>query len=181
MTFSAHAIVIMGISGCGKTTLGKGLAEATGYRFVEGDDLHTAENVARMSAGIALTDDDRWPWLERIAEELKTAREGDGRVVSCSALRYAYRQLLRTRSGGPILFVFPKLSADIVRARLRNRPNHYMPPSLVDSQMATLELPRPDEHVLTIDGDADPARCVDLVMSYLSTVPETPRPTFSHI
>lgn len=168
MTLSANAIVIMGISGCGKSTLGRGLAEATGYRFVEGDDLHPAENIAKMSAGIALTDDDRWPWLERVAEVLRTAREGDGCIVSCSALRYTYRQLLKARSCERLLFVFPALSTDIVRVRLQNRPNHYMPPSLVDSQVATLELPRPDENVLTIDGAAHPSRCVDAVMGFLS-------------
>lgn len=167
MTLSATAIVIMGISGCGKSTLGKGLAEATGYRFIEGDDLHPAENVAKMSSGIALTDDDRWPWLERVAEELNTARAGDGCIVSCSALRYAYRHLLRARTGGRLLFVFPKVSIDIVRTRLRNRPNHYMPLSLLDSQMATLELPRPDEPVLTIDGTVTPAQAVALVLGFL--------------
>jgi gluconokinase len=168
LTLSANAIVIMGISGCGKTTLGKGLAEATGYRFIEGDDLHPAENIAKMSAGIALTDDDRWPWLERVAEVLNTARADDGCIVSCSALRYAYRHLLRARSGERLLFVFPNVSTEIVRARLRNRPDHYMPPSLLDSQVATLELPRPDEAVLTIDGTATPDQSVTLVMGFLS-------------
>ncbi|EGF92934.1 carbohydrate kinase, thermoresistant glucokinase family protein [Asticcacaulis biprosthecium C19] len=181
MTFSATAIVIMGISGCGKSTLGAGLAEATGYRFVEGDDLHPAENIAKMSAGIALSDDDRWPWLERIAEVLSSAKAGDGCIVSCSALRYAYRHLLRTRSPEGLLFVFPHLPTDIVRARLRDRPNHYMPPSLIDSQVATLELPRPDEPVLTINGAADPSRCVDLVMSFLSTPQISPRHSLTHI
>jgi gluconokinase len=172
LKLSAYAIVIMGISGCGKSTLGEGLAEATGYRFVEGDDLHPAENIAKMSAGIALTDEDRWPWLERIAEVLKMAKEGDGCIVSCSALRHAYRHLLKTKTSEQLLFVFPEISTDIVRARLCNRPNHYMPPSLIDSQVATLELPRPDENVLTIDGAADPSRCVDLVMGFLSTFPQ---------
>ncbi len=168
MTLSANAIVIMGISGCGKSTLGQGLAAATGYRFVEGDDLHPAENIAKMTSGIALTDDDRWPWLEKVAEVLGTARDGDGCIVSCSALRYAYRHLLRMRSGERLLFVFPNVSTEIVRARLRNRPDHYMPPSLLDSQVATLELPRPDEPVLTLDGGAAPAQLVSLVMGFLS-------------
>lgn len=165
----------MGISGCGKTTLGKGLAAATGYRFIEGDDLHPAENIAKMSAGIALTDEDRWPWLERVADELRTAKEGDGRIVSCSALRHVYRNLLNTRSSRQLLFVFPQLPVDIVRARLRSRPDHYMPASLIDSQMATLELPRPGENVLTIDGAAEPSRCVDLVMGFLSLREMPPR------
>lgn len=173
MKLSAYAIIVMGISGSGKSTLGKGLAEATGYRFVEGDTLHSAENIAKMSAGIALTDDDRWPWLERIADELKTAKEGDGCIVSCSALRYAYRQFLKARLSTPLLFVFPELETDIIRARLRARLNHYMPLSLIDSQVATLERPRPDENVLTIDGAADPARCIGQVTDFLSASART--------
>ena len=164
----------MGISGCGKSTLGKGLAEATGYRFVEGDDLHPAENVAKMSAGIPLTDDDRWPWLERVAEALNTGRDGDGCIVSCSALRRRYRDLLRARTGDRIVFVFPKVSAAVARDRLSRRPNHYMPQSLLDSQMATLELPGSDEPVLTVDGAATRAQLVDLVMGFLSTPIDIP-------
>lgn len=170
----------MGVSGCGKSTLGKGLAEATGYRFVEGDDLHPADNVARMSAGIALTDEDRWPWLERVAEALNTARDGDGCIVSCSALKRSYRDLLRARTGDRLLFVFPKVPVETIRARLRARPNHYMPPSLLDSQMATLELPGQDEPVLTIDGAPTPAQSVDLVMGYLTSLIEIQsRPTLT--
>lgn len=171
MIFSAPAIVIMGISGCGKSTLGRRLSEATGYGFIEGDDLHLPEHVARMAAGTALTDEDRWPWLERIASALKTARDGQGvagRIVSCSALRRSYRDLLRSRVGGQLLFVFPKVPVDVLRSRLRNRPNHYMPASLLDSQMATLEAPMPDEPVLTIDGEADADQSVALILGFLA-------------
>lgn len=172
MTLSAKAIVIMGISGCGKSTLGNALAETTGYRFTEGDDLHTAENIAKMSAGIALTDDDRWPWLERVADVLGTADESGGCIISCSALKYAYRDFLRSRSQQSVLFVFPNLSVETVRARLRHRPDHYMPPSLLDSQVATLELPRPDERVLILDGAPTTAQSVNLVMGYLAALTE---------
>lgn len=172
MTLSAKAIVIMGVSGCGKSTLGNALAEATGYRFFEGDDLHPADNIARMSAGIALTDEDRWPWLERVADVLGHASEHDGRIVSCSALKYAYRHFLRERSQEALLFVFPNLPVEIVRNRLRNRPDHYMPPSLLDSQLAILEPPRPDERVLILDGTPSTAQSVSLVMGYLTTVAE---------
>ncbi len=170
LTFSASAIVIMGISGCGKSTLGHRLSEATGYRFVEGDDLHMPASIAKMSAGTALTDEDRWPWLERVADVLRDARDEarGGRIVSCSALRRSYRDLLRSRVGERLLFVFPKVSIDIVQARLRNRPDHYMPTSLLDSQMATLEVPTPDERVLTIDGNASPAQSIDLILGFLS-------------
>ena len=172
MTLPANAIVIMGISGCGKSTLGKALAEATGYRFIEGDDLHPADNITKMSSGIALTDEDRWPWLERVAQVLITADENDGCIVSCSALKYVYRDYLRSRATHPVLFVFPNISVEIVRARLRNRPNHYMPPSLLDSQLAILELPEPDERVLTLEGVPSTAQSVSLVMGYLSTLTE---------
>lgn len=172
MTLSSNAIVIMGISGCGKSTLGNALAEATGYRFVEGDDLHPAENIAKMSAGIALTDDDRWPWLERVADVLGATHPRSGCIVSCSALKYAYRHFLRSRSRARPLFVFPNVSTEIVRARLHNRPNHYMPPSLLESQVATLELPRPDEVVLTISGAPTTHQSVDLVLGYLTTLTE---------
>ena len=170
MTLSASAIVIMGISGSGKSTLGHCLSEATGYRFVEGDDLHPSANVAKMSAGTALTDEDRWPWLERVAAVLKEAPDasGAGRIVSCSALRRSYRDLLRSRVGDRLLFVFPQVSIDVVQTRLRNRADHYMPPSLLDSQVATLELPTPDEGVLMIDGEAGAARSVDLILGFLS-------------
>ncbi|MGN6207634.1 gluconokinase [Asticcacaulis sp.] len=174
MTLSAKAIVIMGISGCGKSTLGNALAEATGYRFIEGDDLHPPENIAKMSAGTALTDDDRWPWLERVADVLGSADESSGVIISCSALKYIYRDFLRLRTGHPILFVFPNLPVEVVRARLRHRSDHYMPPSLVDSQLAILEPPRPDERVLILNGTPTTAQSVNLVMGYLSALTELP-------
>ncbi|HTN40157.1 MAG TPA: gluconokinase [Asticcacaulis sp.] len=163
----------MGISGCGKSTLGHALTKATGYRFIEGDDLHTTANIAKMSSGTSLTDEDRWPWLERIADVLGTASETEGVVVSCSALKYAYRDYLRLRAPAPLLFVFPNLSIEIVRARVRHRLNHYMPPVLLDSQWATLELPRPDERILTLDGAPSTAESVKLIMSYLSTMADS--------
>ncbi len=169
MTLSVTAIVIMGVSGSGKSTLGQRLAEATGYRFVEGDDLHPAANVAKMSAGIALTDEDRWPWLEQVADVLGAARPGEGCIISCSALRRAYRDFLRARTREHLLFVFPRVPVNILRARLRDRPNHYMPPRLLESQISTLEPPEPDERVLTIDGTMAPARAVAVIMGFLAT------------
>ena len=173
MRFCANAIVIMGISGCGKSTLGHALAQSTGYRFIEGDDLHTAANITKMSSGTALTDEDRWPWLERVGDVLGTASETDGRVVSCSALKYAYRNYLRLRAPVPLLFVFPNLSIEIVRARLSRRQNHYMPQALLDSQLATLELPRPHERVLTLEGTPSPSQSVKQVMDFLSTMADS--------
>lgn len=164
----------MGISGCGKSTLGKALAAATGYRFVEGDDLHTTENIAKMSAGIALTDEDRWPWLARVAGVLNAAGDGEGCIVSCSALRRSYRDFLHTRVSGPLVFVLPEVSIDTALLRLHNRPDHYMPPSLVESQMATLEPPEPDEPVLTIDGAAAISDAIALIMDFLSVAAADP-------
>ncbi len=158
----------MGVSGCGKSTLGRALAETTSYRFIEGDSLHPTENIAKMSAGTPLTDDDRWPWLERVADALNAAGEGKGCIVSCSALRRTYRDFLRARSHAPLMFIFPDVPVDIIRARLLSRPNHFMPPSLLDSQMKTLERPGPDEPVLTIDGAASPVQSVATVMGSLS-------------
>ncbi len=168
MTLPARAIVIMGTSGSGKSTLGLRLSEATGFRFVEGDALHPPQNVAKMAAGTPLTDEDRWPWLERVADALNDASDGTGRIVSCSALKRAYRDRLRARVGDGLLFVFPEVSIEALRTRMRNRPGHYMPPSLLDSQVATLEVPTPDEGVLTLDGEADVATSVELILRRLS-------------
>lgn len=178
MTLSTSAIVIMGISGCGKSTLGRQLAQETGYQFVEGDDLHTAENVAKMASGVPLTDADRWPWLERVADALKGAHDNGagaaGCIVSCSALRRAYRDLLRARVGQDLIFVFLDISVEAAKTRLRNRPGHYMPTSLVDSQRATLELPAPDEGVLALDGEADAGASIALILDCLGRVPSQP-------
>ena len=179
MKLSASAIVIMGISGCGKSTLGQCLSDATGYLFIEGDNLHTAENIAKMSAGRPLTDEDRWPWLERVANILQDGRgsaDGAGRIVSCSALKRSYRDMLRSRVGDELLFIYPKVSIDLAQSRLRNRPNHYMPPSLLESQMATLEAPTSGENVLTLDGAANLAQSVNLILGYLTLPSEINTP-----
>ncbi len=140
----------MGVSGCGKSTVGQGLAQRLQLRFVEGDDLHSPRNVARMAAGIALTDDDRKDWLDAIAAQLQHTPADQGVVVSCSALKRAYRD--RLRSACPELqFVHLQGSRELLDARLRQRPGHYMPPTLLDSQLATLESPTPDEHALGLD------------------------------
>ncbi len=181
MKLSASAIVIMGISGCGKSTLGQRLANVTGYIFTEGDDLHTPESIGKMSAGRPLTDEDRWPWLERVARVLRGERGGSGAVkpgciVSCSALKRSYRDMLRSCVGDDLLFVYPKVSIELAQSRLKSRPGHYMPSSLLESQVATLEVPTSGENVLTIDGSASLARSVDLVMGFLSLPSEINTP-----
>lgn len=175
MTSSTFAIVIMGISGCGKSTVGRELAQATGYLFVEGDALHTPQNIAKMASGVALTDEDRWPWLERIADTLSGVQaecaDVKGRIVTCSALRRVYRDLLRSRVGEHLIFAFLDVPVEAAKMRLQSRPDHYMPASLVDSQRATLEVPTPDERVLTLDGEADLSVCVSRILEQLGQMP----------
>lgn len=139
--------VVMGVSGCGKTTVGIAFAQAIGARFVDGDDLHPPENVAKMSAGVPLTDADRWPWLDRVAGVLT----GDV-VAGCSALKRAYRD--RIRAGvGSVRFLHLAGSRGVIAARMAARPGHFMPLGLLDSQFAALEPLGPDEEGVTVDID----------------------------
>lgn len=141
-------VVMMGVSGSGKSTVGEALAEAAGVLFVDGDGLHPAANVAKMSAGIPLVDADRWPWLDVIAQTL--AGHPEGVVVACSALRKIYRD--RIRAGAPgVRFVFLDGPMEVIGTRQASRKGHFMPPSLLASQFATLERPGADEpDVLTV-------------------------------
>lgn len=135
-------IVVMGVAGCGKTTIGKAIAGRLGLGFVDGDDVHSPEAVAKMSAGQPLTDDDRWPWLDRIGDLLKDkSRFPDGLVVACSALRKRYRDRLRAASSSGLRFIFLEGSIGLIRSRMAARSGHYMPPSLLESQFAALEPP----------------------------------------
>jgi carbohydrate kinase (thermoresistant glucokinase family) len=136
----------MGVSGSGKTTVGAALADALGLRFVDGDALHPAANVAKMAAGIPLDDADRAPWLDAIGAVLATGPV----VVACSALKRAYRD--RLRAAAPELqLVFLDGSRELLASRMAARPGHFMPASLLDSQLATLERPDPDEYPVTVD------------------------------
>ena len=148
-------LVVMGVSGCGKTTLTQALGAALGLRAVDGDDLHLPESVRKMSAGIALTDDDRWPWLERVATSLHGPTHnlhdidspGDahaGCVVACSALRRVYRNHLRERVPG-LRFVFLDGEAALLHQRMAQRAGHFMRLQLLESQLSTLERPAADE------------------------------------
>jgi len=146
------AIVVMGVSGAGKTTLGVRLALALGAEFIDGDDLHTDAARAKMKAGHALTDEDRWPWLDRIGAKLAG---GERTVVACSALRRAYRDRLRAIAGPSLRFLFLKGDKALMRARVAARKGHYMPASLIDSQFAALESPEGEKDVVTFPADAD--------------------------
>jgi len=149
-----NRLVLMGVTGSGKTTLGEALNRDAGYAFVDADDLHTEANKRKMSAGQALTDADRMPWLEAVARQLRQWREnGAAGVLACSALKRSYRDLLRAR-GGSFGLVYLQSTPTLSRRRLEGRHNHFMPVTLVDSQFATLEEPVPDEHVLVLDAAA---------------------------
>ncbi|MFZ2996150.1 MAG: gluconokinase [Sphingobium sp.] len=158
----------MGVSGCGKSTLGALLANGFGCPFLEGDSLHAPEAVDKMRGGHPLTDEDRWPWLDRLAQASVTAIQTHGvAVAACSALRRAYRDRLRDRIGAPVRFVLLDNSRDELLARLQNRPGHYMPASLLDSQLATLERPCADEGALILTADAPPTDLCGRVLDWL--------------
>ena len=134
----------MGVSGSGKSTVGAGIADALGLGFVDGDGLHSRENVARMAAGQALGDEDRWPWLDRIGARLADADAAAGLVIACSALKRSYRDRIRAAAPG-VRFVFLDGPAELIGARMVGRSGHYMPPALLASQLQTLEPPGDDE------------------------------------
>jgi gluconokinase len=148
--------IVMGVSGCGKSTYGAALAVVSGARFVEGDDFHGVANLAKMRAGVALTDEDRWPWLDRIAGAVNAAvGEGESVVATCSALRHAYRDRLRAGITTPVRFVLLDVPIDELRRRVATR-DHFMPPGLLDSQLATLEWPGADEAVEIVQPPSAP-------------------------
>lgn len=151
----SKAIIVMGVSGAGKTSIADLLANRLGCRFVEGDQLHPEANVKKMAEGRPLTDDDRWPWLDIIGNELKAAHAaGEDIVVTCSALKKTYREKLRTSGGEPLYFVFLKGSPELLASRMGARKGHFMPASLLQSQLATLESPEGETNVVTVDIDA---------------------------
>lgn len=142
----------MGVSGSGKSTVGGAIAEKLGIPFLEGDAFHPAANVEKMRQGIPLMDEDRWPWLDRVARELKAeARKKGGAIVSCSALRRIYRDRLRAAVGPELRFVFLEGDKATLSGRMQHRQGHFMPASLLESQFATLEAPRGEEDVLTVN------------------------------
>ena len=169
-------LVIMGVSGCGKSTFASSIGTALALQMVEGDDLHTPENVAKMQSGIALTDLDRWPWLDRITAALGQHPHKDmhGRVVACSALKRAYRD--RIRQGLPgVRFVFLDGDSELIRGRMAARTGHFMQLELLDSQLRTLERPSPDEtDVLTICIDQAVDQMVATATAALRRAPSAP-------
>ncbi len=148
-------LVVMGVAGSGKTTIARALAERLGWRFQEGDALHPPANVAKMSAGTPLTDEDRWPWLHAIAAVIDTWRaEGASGIVTCSALKRAYREIL-IGNRPDVRLVHLAGDKPLIAARMAARKGHFMPTALLDSQFATLEPPRDDENPIIVDIGPD--------------------------
>ena len=158
----------MGVSGSGKSLIGAAFARALGVDFADGDDYHSAANVARMASGIPLTDDDRAEWLRSLAARIRKAKDsGTGLVVSSSALKRSYRDVLRG-AADELQFVFLKGSRALLAERLTSRRGHYMPPSLLDSQLSTLEEPSPDEQAWVCDIMESPEDIVATLMARAS-------------
>jgi len=151
-------IVVMGVSGCGKSTVATGIAAQIGGTFTDGDDLHAPESIAKMAAGHPLNDDDRFPWLTRVGEALV---QGEGpQVVACSALKRIYRDRIRVAAGGPVSFVCLQGTPELLWQRMQARKGHFMPVTLLHSQLATLELPDVDEDAVIVSIDQTPAEIV---------------------
>jgi gluconokinase len=157
--------VVMGVSGCGKSTVGQALADALAVPFIEGDAYHPAANVTKMSTGLALDDDDRAEWLRSLQTEVRNARErGAGIVLSCSALKRRYRDLLR--DADPALrFAHLSGERELIAARMHARVDHYMPPSLLDSQLRDLDPLQADEAGLRLDIGVQPALLVAQILA----------------
>ena len=162
-------LVVMGVSGSGKSTVAAQVAGRIGALYLDGDDLHPPENVAKMRAGTPLTDTDRWPWLDRVAKAMIDERAaGHGVVAACSALRRDYRDRLRAGTGGQARFIFLDASFALIHARLAVRVHHFMPEALLRSQFDTLEPPGPDEtDVETLSVAQSPGAVVDTMVARL--------------
>lgn len=166
---AGFAVIAMGVAGSGKSTLGALLADRLDCPFLEGDDFHDARAIAKMSSGRPLDDDDRWPWLDRLGLAAGRAVASGGRVVAaCSALRRSYRERLRGVIGAPTRFVLLDASHDELLRRLTGRAGHYMPASLLDSQLAALERPDADEAVFTLDAVVAPERLCEMAQAWLA-------------
>ena len=165
-----HVVVVMGVAGTGKTTIGPLLAARLGVPYAEGDDFHPPANIARMTAGTPLTDDDRWPWLDAIGDWAH-GRAGLGGVVSSSALKRSYRDRLRAAAPG-VVFVHLTGSRELIGDRMSHRQGHFMPTALLDSQFATLQPLEADETGVAVDVTGTPDEITDRAVNVLKDLPE---------
>lgn len=165
------ALVVMGVSGSGKSTIADRLAVRLGWRYEDGDKFHPPSNVAKMSAGHPLTDEDRWPWLRAIADEIdRVCEAGQRAVIACSALKRAYREVL-VHGRNDVRIVFLNGTQDLIAERLAARKGHFMPPGLLTSQFRTLEPPQLNERPITVSIDASVEAIVDDIVRQLKLVP----------
>ena len=168
MESKVSAVVVMGVSGCGKTTVASRLAERLGWNFAEADTFHLAASIEKMRTGVPLNDDDRWPWLDAIAAWIDVARKnGERCVVACSALKRAYRERLK---GGhdDVRFVYLQGAYATVAGRMVGRTGHYMPSSLLQSQYDALQEPTPDENAIVVSIEEPPAVLVERIAATFS-------------
>jgi gluconokinase len=164
-------VVVTGVAGSGKTTVGAMLAGTLGWTYAEADDFHPAANLAKMASGHPLNDEDRWPWLNAIGDWIDARRAAhEPAIVSCSGLKRSYRDLLR-RGRPEVRIVFLAGSRELVARRLLARQGHFMKASMLDSQFAALEPPEPDEHVLTVPVEGTPPEVVDRIIAALELKP----------
>ena len=165
---SLCALIVMGVSGAGKSTVGEALAARLGWRYEDGDAFHPASNVAKMRAGQPLTDEDRWPWLRAIADEIdRVCKAGGHVIIACSALRRAYRDVL-LHGRKDVRLIYLDGTEPLIGDRLSHRKGHFMPPGLLASQFATLERPDADEHAVRVSIDAAVETIVDDVLNQLA-------------
>ncbi len=164
---SLHALIVMGVAGSGKTTIAEALAARIGWAFKDGDLFHPPSNVEKMRDGHPLTEDDRWPWLRAIADEIDRTRDTKGHIIiACSALKRVYRDILIGDRHG-VALIYLKGSRDLIGQRLRARRGHFMPPQLLDSQFATLEEPDVQERAIVVDVAPAVDAIVDDILSQL--------------
>jgi gluconokinase len=165
------ALVVMGVSGSGKTTIADKLAERLGWTFEDGDRFHPASNVAKMSAGHPLSDEDRWPWLQAISDEIdRVCGAGEHAVIACSALKRAYRDIL-VHGRDDVRIIYLNGTQGLIAERLAARKGHFMPPGLLDSQFKTLEPPQPNENPVTVSIDASVEAIVDDIIQQTRLTP----------
>lgn len=157
--------VVMGVAGSGKSSIGAMVADSVGGTYIDGDDFHPQANINKMSQGEALTDEDRWPWLESVAKELASI-DGIG-FIGCSALKKSYRELITNTTGESVTFIYLSGSKELIASRMARRKGHFMPTQLLESQFATLEVPTEDENSWTIDIDATREKVVQQICKKL--------------